>query len=280
MNDFLYKCPVCNLPIEKLEKSYSCSDKHSYDISKNGYVNLLLANQKKSINSGDSKEMLLHRKDFLNSGYYKNLLDLITKIIKKFIDENKSEKISLLDLGCGEGYYISNLINNLNNNHDYYGIDVSKEAINLASKRNCQAKFAVANSYTLPFMDNSFSVIFSIFSPIDENEILRTLKENSIVIIIGPNSKHLFDLVKLIYDEPRLHNYENKLSKSNNFKLLEKHTLNYFIDLQNKDDIENLFMMTPYFWQIKPDKKDKVMSIDNLKMEIDFDVKVFTKNTI
>jgi len=109
---------------------------------------------------------------------------------------------------------------------------------------------------------------------------LRTLKENSIVIIIGPNSKHLFDLVKLIYDEPRLHNYENKLSKSNNFKLLEKHTLNYFIDLQNKDDIENLFMMTPYFWQIKPDKKDKVMSIDNLKMEIDFDVKVFTKNTI
>lgn len=277
MKNTLYKCPVCNQPVEKAEKSYYCSNNHTYDISKNGYVNLLLVNQKKSINPGDSKDMLLHRKDLLNAGYYKNLSDLITKITKEFIEKNKLEDISILDMGCGEGYYLSNLIINLDADHDFYGMDVSKEAINLAAKRNCNAEFSVSNSYTLPFMDNSFSVIYSVFSPTDENEILRTLKKDSIIIVIGPGSRHLFDLVKLIYDEPRLHVYENKLNKSVNFKLIEEHKLNYFVDLQTKEDIKNLFMMTPYFWQVSPEKREKILGFDNLKMEVDFDIKVFIK---
>ena len=277
MKNTLYKCPVCNQSLEKAEKTYHCSNNHTYDISKNGYVNLLLANQKKSINPGDSKEMLLHRKDLLNAGYYKNLSDLITKITKEFIDKNKLETVSILDMGCGEGYYLANLITNLDADYDFYGMDVSKEAITLAAKRNCNAEFSVANAYTLPFMDNSFSVIYSVFSPIDENEVLKTLKSNSIIIVIGPGTRHLFDLVKLIYDEPRLHDYENKLNKSVNFKLLEEHKLNYFVDLQTQEDIKNLFMMTPYFWQVSPEKREKILGFDSLKMEVDFDIKVFIK---
>ena len=36
-------CPKCRLPLTKLDRTYKCSNNHSYDISKYGYVNLLLS---------------------------------------------------------------------------------------------------------------------------------------------------------------------------------------------------------------------------------------------
>ena len=69
-------CPICKSILRKdevNEKTYKCEKNHSYDIAKEGYVNLLISNQKRSKNPGDSKEMVLARIDFLNRNYYTKL---------------------------------------------------------------------------------------------------------------------------------------------------------------------------------------------------------------
>ena len=110
-NDKLLLCPVCKecLAKDSSSKTYKCSNNHSYDIAKEGYVNLLISNQKRSKNLGDSKEMVLARIDFLNRGYYKVLSDKINQIIAEALGNKKNDKINILDLGCGEGYYLVNL---------------------------------------------------------------------------------------------------------------------------------------------------------------------------
>ena len=72
-NKILLTCPICgeNLQKESESKVYKCEQNHSYDIAKQGYVNLLISNMKRSKNPGDSKDMVLARVDFLRRGFYK-----------------------------------------------------------------------------------------------------------------------------------------------------------------------------------------------------------------
>ena len=110
-----FKCPVCDLSLIESGKSLYCNNKHTFDLSKDGYLNLLLTSQRNSKKPGDSKEMLLNRKSFLNSGYYDRLLSEIEEIISAFIEKTDVKNINLLDLGCGEGYYVCKLKDFFNN---------------------------------------------------------------------------------------------------------------------------------------------------------------------
>lgn len=54
----LYSCPVCGGRLAWGEHACRCPEGHSFDIAAQGYVNLLLANQKSSPNPGDNAEMV------------------------------------------------------------------------------------------------------------------------------------------------------------------------------------------------------------------------------
>ncbi|WP_322020250.1 putative RNA methyltransferase [Clostridium butyricum] len=115
---------------ESESKVYKCEQNHSYDIAKQGYVNLLISNMKRSKNPGDSKDMVLARVDFLRRGFYKKISDKINEVICEYFKDSE-EKINVLDVGCGEGYYLTNLkeaikINNIE--ADFYGMDVSERS--------------------------------------------------------------------------------------------------------------------------------------------------------
>jgi 23S rRNA (guanine745-N1)-methyltransferase len=282
MKEPIYKCPVCNLVLTLTEKSFSCLNKHAFDLSKNGYLNLILANQKKSKNPGDSKEMLLNRKEFLNKGHYKPLLEKIALLITNFSDISTKANANILDLGCGEGYYISGLKKIIeNNNNNYYGLDVSKEAIILSAKRDKEVDFVVGNAFLLPFIDNSFEAIFSIFSPINIVEVSRILKTKGLFISVTPEPKHLFDLVKVLYDNPTEHKVTDKLADNENFKLTHKEELNYILALKNdtnNDELKNLVMMTPYFWQVSTEKQNKLFQLTELNVEVAFKIEILVKN--
>ncbi len=47
----IIKCPICNesLVENKTKRLFCCANNHSYDISKKGYVNLLISNKNKSL---------------------------------------------------------------------------------------------------------------------------------------------------------------------------------------------------------------------------------------
>ena len=166
----MFICPVCKECLTENEKSFICRNNHNFDKAKQGYVNLLMSN--KQGNHGDDKLMVKARQSFLEKGYYAPMREAVNNILGK--------NNTVLDAGCGEGYYTSLFAEN----NTIFGIDVSKEALKVASRRCKNASFAVASIYELPFADNSFDVCINIFAPDSPSEFLRILKPKGRLIMV------------------------------------------------------------------------------------------------
>ena len=73
MKNIAWKCPNCASPLVPMleQKPYvlRCERGHSFDLAKQGYVNLLRTN-KSGDRIGDDKLSARSRRDFLNKGYY------------------------------------------------------------------------------------------------------------------------------------------------------------------------------------------------------------------
>ena len=123
----LLACPKCHQQLHLENKTLKCENNHCYDISKRGYINLLLNPDKATNNPGDSKESLVARKAYLNKGYYDPILNQVITCIDEF---KHQDDLSILDLGCGEGYYTQGLKKHFENS-DIYGLDISKIAIDM-----------------------------------------------------------------------------------------------------------------------------------------------------
>ena len=261
-------CPKCGKKLYKTDNSYKCSNNHTYDISKEGYINLLLANQKKQ-NSGDNSIQVNARDTFLNNGFYYELTLKIMQIIKSLNIEKNSY---ILDSGCGTAYYLNILNSNLK--FKFIGIDISKNAIKKAAKKNIADLLIVASITNIPILSNSVSLIYNIFSPYDLQEYNRVLINNGYFVNITPNEKHLYEIKDILYEKPYLNT--NKFIDSNYFEIMNKNTLTYQKTLKNADII-NLFTMTPYFYKTNETSKEKLFKIDKLEVTFDFNVTIYKK---
>ena len=277
----IYKCPVCGQELKKDEKVYVCDLKHSYDIAKQGYVNLLLANQKNSKSPGDSKEMVENRRYFLEQGYYDRLSDQLNEFILKSIQDS-THPTSILDLGCGEGFYAHKLLNFLNKSQPHYeariwGIDISKPAIQMAPKKDADIQFCIGSNFALPYMNESFDVVFSIFAPFDPEELMRVLKPGGKIIIVRPGPEHLKELASLIYEKFELQGDSSNVAKNLKIEPIQTFEVKYGIHLKNSLDIERLIGMTPYFWTLKEEKKLALAKLPELSCTADFQMLVFRR---
>lgn len=279
-NDALLLCPVCKDRLIKdiSNKMYKCPNRHTYDIAKEGYVNLLISNQKRSKNPGDSKEMVLARVDFLSKGYYEVLSYKINEVIFECLEKINSDKFNIMDLGCGEGYYLTNLKNYLDEKDikaNYYGLDVSKEAVKYASKKNKDCVWAVGNNFKIPTDDKSVDCLLSVFSPIDINECNRVLKDDGVFVRILPRTNHLIQLRNIIYSEVHLNNKIYTASADENEYIRES---NVTFDIKlNKEEILSLLKMTPHYWKSTAENKEKLDLYDSLVLTIDMRIGVFQK---
>ena len=271
-----FKCPSCKEALIKENKTYRCANNHTFDEAKEGYVNLLLAQHKKSKNPGDNDEMIKSRQAFLNQGYYHSLSSKIVEIIG---NSPKDFQQTVLDVGCGEGYYMSELVNaDEKKELTLAGIDISKTAVKLSGKRKMNALLAVASAYDLPFLDHDFNTIVSVFSPVSASEIERLLKrENGQIIMVGPAPEHLSGLTAHIYDEvlPHKGNY-SVLDDEKNFVLEEQIEIKEEITVK-QEDILDLLRMTPYYWQTTVEIKEKILALNELKTTIHFYVQIYRK---
>lgn len=276
----LLRCPVCkeNLIKDASNKTYKCNNNHSYDIAKEGYVNLLISNQKKSKNPGDSKEMVLSRIDFLSRGYYKKLSDRINEKIVQYLTKQSKNEFNILDLGCGEGYYLINLKNYMDSKKmkaNYYGMDVSKDAVKYAGKSNKECVFAVGNNFNVPAQDKTVDCILSVFSPIDINECNRVLKDDGVFVRILPRTDHLIELRNIIYSEVHLNEKVYTASSEEN-EYVEEENVTFKIKL-NKEEILSLLKMTPHYWKSTPENKEKLETYESLNITIDMRIGIFQK---
>lgn len=68
-----FSCPLCHAPLTPAENSYICPQGHTFDKAKEGYVNLLPVQHKRSRDPGDSAEMMQARRAFLDAAHYQPL---------------------------------------------------------------------------------------------------------------------------------------------------------------------------------------------------------------
>ncbi len=268
----MFICPVCQKELVKEGHEYKCPNGHSYDLAKEGYVNLLLANQKRTF-SGDPKDSLLGRQRFLNQGYYQNLSEKLNELVKEL-----NSKV-ILDAGVGTGYYLSNLINYLDNeDNTYYGIDVGKEEVRMAAKKIKNANLAVANIFHLPFPDQSLDLILSIFSPYAPEEFKRTLGSGGKVLAVQPGKEHLYELKKAVYAEPYYN--PDKGYNLEGFQTLKTFHLENTINLPDQQTIEDLWTMTPYAHKTSKEDSEKLLNLNELTVTTDFYISLYQKEEV
>ena len=257
-------CPVCGEPLLWKEKCVVCPAGHSFDIAREGYVNLLRSS-KSGDRIGDDRESARSRRDFLNKGYYEPLRNWMKE---HFADRQGS----VLDICCGEGYYTSSF--GENPNLQVYGFDISREMVRLAAKRG-RSVFFVANMANIPVASESFDYAVHMFAPFQEKEFCRILKPGGKLYTVIPGSHHLFGLKQALYDTPYLN--DEKLPETGNLRLVQRYKITGKILLEQKEDIHAVFRMTPYYFHTGAADKEKLLSLESLETPVEFVVGEYEK---
>lgn len=263
----MFICPICKKEMTKTEGAFVCPENHSFDISRRGYVNLLCSQSSKL--HGDDKQMATSRRDFLNHGYYKRLLECICSNITEG---------PVADIGCGEGYYLEGINRSLCSRvgtGGTVGIDISKPSVDAACRRSyaCENNLAVASCKALPLGDNSIAAAVSVFAPVTEAEVGRVLRPGGKLIRVVPGRDHLIELKRAVYENAQLNPpFDNTLA---GFELKSAENLRYTMHLDENADIRNLFSMTPYAYRTGERDKQKLRSLSGLDITAHFYIFVY-----
>ncbi len=267
----LWICPVCGGILTESEKFLKCPKNHSFDKARSGYVNLLPVSQKHAKLPGDNPEMVRARRDFLGKNYYQHLQNTLCQTVKTYLLPGGS----LLDAGCGEGYYTKKICDSLPENAVCYGVDISKTAADFAARADKRTHYAVGSVFHLPVSDDSFAMLISVFAPYCGTEFYRVLKVGSYFIMVIPSALHLWELKQAVYDKP----YENQVKDYHleNFRFLEKISCEQKIFLDNSQDIQNLFQMTPYAYRTGSQERERMQALQTLEVQTAFEILIYQK---
>ncbi len=265
-------CPVCKSPLAKEGGSLVCERRHTYDIAKAGYVNLHNTSSQKQ--SGDSKEMANARTAFLDTGAYAPFMQEIRECALSYA----RRRGVLVDAGCGEGYYTCALASDFGT---AYGFDLSKFSCASASKRaraqglGDRCRFGVASVYSMPIASASADCVTNIFAPCVEEEYSRVLREGGILIVACAGVHHLKGLKGVLYDEIRENTERADLPVR--MELICTRNVCYSVTLSSPDEIRSLYMMTPYCYKTAIESQKKLLALDKLTTQVDFDIHVYKK---
>ena len=262
-------CPVCREALSLTERTWRCINNHSYDVAKQGYVNLHVVQHKHSKNPGDTPESVQARHAFLSDGFYAPLQQSVVNKIRALRIEN------LLDIGCGEGYYTDAMQKEV---MQCVGVDIAKNAVQVAAKLNKEVDWVVGTGATLPVLDHSIDLCTSLFSPIPQEEILRVLKPEGYLMVVTPAPNHLYALREALFDEVNAHDPHNFVEQLQaHFTLVEQPIVESTFEL-DQTQLKNLIAMTPYAYKAKPEKRQALEQLEKISLTASFQVYLFQKN--
>ncbi|MEQ1614869.1 MAG: putative RNA methyltransferase, partial [Hyphomicrobiaceae bacterium] len=234
-------CPICGAAMTEVEAALCCLAGHSFDRAREGYYNLLAVQHKASKDPGDSREMVAARRRVLDAGPYAPIATRTCEIIATM-----GECSTILDAGCGEGYYLD-AVARANPAAACAGIDISKWAVRAAAKRKCQVFWAVASNRHLPFAAGSVDVILSMFGFPLWDAFAAVQPPNGCVLLVDPGPEHLIEMRTIIYpvvkaaEPPSL-----DAALRAGYHLADEQRLQFKAELSSATEIADLLTMTPH----------------------------------
>lgn len=268
----LFVCPKCGEAMTEDGRIAVCKNKHSYDKSREGYVNLLLTSRGGT--HGDNREMVLARRRFLARGYYRPLADKVAEAVLRVTPRCGT----LLDAGSGEGYYTDiaeQALTIRDGESSVHAFDISKEAVREVSKKNKRINLAVAGSYAMPLADGSVCTVMNTFSPLAREEVHRVLREDGAFVMAVPGEEHLYDLKEILYDTPYKNTYKDPALEG--FELLSEERIKYRFNMESREEIMDLFMMTPYAYRTPKESRGRLIEMPSLECTADFILLTYRK---
>lgn len=262
VNIDMFRCPVCGnkMTMDGL-KSVVCLRNHCFDLSKNGYINMLLH----PVKTDYDKNMFAARQNICAGGFFDRMIEAIEGCIIKEVSNKEFAEIKILDIGCGEGSHLARLVNGLQDKLSVpvqaVGIDISKGGIQIAAKKYTNIIWCVANLAQIPFFDKQFHVLLNIFSPANYAEFNRIIKEDGVLVKVVPGNNHLQELRSAFYGKTDESTYSNKRVVEifeNSFAVSEIKQIQYNVSLEGMN-VEHLVKMTPLSWGVAPDKIQKIL---------------------
>lgn len=261
-------CPVCRQSLNLTERTWRCEQGHSYDVAKQGYVNLHVVQHKHSKNPGDTPESVDARRAFLQGGYYQPLQQAVVALLKQL------DVKAILDIGCGEGYYTSAMQQVV---EQCVGVDIAKNAVQRAAKLNTEVTWVVGTGASLPVLDQSMDACTSLFSPIPQAEIARVLKDDGYLVVVTPASEHLYAMREALFEQVNPHTPEKFVEQLQDlFELKQEQIIDapFVLDQQG---LKNLIAMTPYAYKASPERRLQLEQQSQLEVTASFQIYVFQK---
>ena len=246
-----FACPICQENLTLVESSLKCNNRHSFDLAKFGYVNL--APQIKQSANYDKKNFQ-NRQQILEAGFYQAILEVVSDLLS-----NSKNAKTILDIGCGEGFY-SRKLQERHPDKTFYAFDISKDSVQIAAKSepNWAVNWFVGDLARLPIKDASMDILLDIFSPANYGEFHRVLSKDGILIKVIPTENHLKEIRQKVQDQLTNKDYSNQDIKN--------HFQEYFTILSNQtvsltktittEQLQALLSMTPLLFHIDQSKID------------------------
>lgn len=246
-----FACPICQENLTLVESSLKCCKRHSFDLAKFGYVNL--APQIKQSANYD-KENFQNRQQILEAGFYQAILEAVSDLLS-----NSKNAKTILDIGCGEGFY-SRKLQESHLDKTFYAFDISKDSVQIAAKSepNWAVNWFVGDLARLPITDASMDILLDIFSPANYGEFRRVLSKDGILIKVIPTKNHLKEIRQKVQDQLTNKDYSNQDIKNHfqeHFTILSSQTASLTKTI-TADQLQSLLSMTPLLFHIDETKID------------------------
>lgn len=275
-------CPVCSAPLVQTSRVLTCPAGHSFDVAREGYVNLLAPEQARRAILGDEKAMLLARRRFLEEDHYDPLSDAINETVIRHLGTAGLGAAHIVDAGCGEGAYLGALqaaLEPREGEYHFTGIDIAKDAARLAARRCPGIRFVVADiNGRLPLPDGSADVLLNVFAPRNPAEFRRLLRPGGLLLVVIPAPGHLaslrerFDLLG-VEEDKRAH-VAGQFAEG--FSLYDTAELNFPLAL-DPDALLDLVQMTPNYWHLAPETREALAAAAPLETQAAFELLSFRR---
>lgn len=234
-------CPLCGQSGSIKNKSFVCGKGHCYDISAKGYINFVPHKR-----SGAYEPIsFASRGALFDQGFYRPVADKIAEIVLA----TAGTQATVLDVGCGEGYYADDLIRRpvFQGKLRVLGADIEKRAILAAARRKNGAAWLVADSQKLPIAAKSISVVLNCLAPASYAEYRRVLADDGVLIKIIPGQGYLEEIRTLVKDHLK-HPEHSSAPVLSHFKQHLRHVETYDVSYQlplTSEQAAHFFHMTP-----------------------------------
>lgn len=181
-------CPSCRQQLARAGGSVSCPSGHSFDLAKQGYLNLL---GRAAPEHADTAEMLAARSRFLTAGFFEPVSDALSEALSDARPGGRRPRV--LEVGAGTGHYASRLLDHTGGRG--VALDISAPAARRAARAHPSLAAVVANVWTtLPLPDGAVDVVLAVFAPRNPTEFARILAPGGVVAVVTPEPDHLTEL--------------------------------------------------------------------------------------